>query len=218
MTHVVHDIMKSFQSDFESDKNMLENYQGAFLWLVAPSHTYLSLIGPEHLSELLKSERGLYAMTQSRLSADYYFANVHTEDYVFYYDGEGDNIECITADEARRIWSVTKSAALFNYKQMHGADSIPTSFKVPVKVCCGITYLKEQLAFADSIGDTTLRELLHDFQRNYKLDSTCRVELYKDFTEHSFTFAEVIDETNGGWRVIYNGGILYYNGKWHRHT
>ena len=210
MTEVVRDKMRQFQSDFEHDKEVLEDYDGAFLWLCAPSHTYLSLISPEHIAEKISTDNGLYAILQNRFTADYCFAQTYEEDIVFYYDGKSNCMEKITGAEARRIWQITKESAIFNYEQLHGDESVPTNFRVPVKVAdgCGVKYLKEQLQFADSIGDKTLRNCLHRFQKWYKLNSTCRIVLYRDFCEHSFTFALLIGDGDK-WKCVMNGGVIY---------
>lgn len=219
MTEIVQDTMKSFQSDFEIDKKSLKDYDGKFIWTVAASHTHLAKIGGDYILDLLigHEDRGVYAMLQRNFDADAILSSSWCcEDLVFYYDGKDDLMVEIQADEAQRIWDAIRDSALCSWKRLTKRE-LPKSFKVPVRFSCGRKYVLEQLRFADSIGDKTLRDRLEWFHNYLKINDSHYIQVGRDFTEHSFTFTEIAT-IDGEERVIMNGGILYYSGAWHRHT
>lgn len=77
--------------------------------------------------------------------------------------------------------------------------------------------MRKSLKFAESMGDTSLKDCVDRLSRyqRFALDHT--IQIYKDFSEHGFTFNEVV---NGKSKMV--GGIIYHKGlpggQWCIHT
>jgi len=218
MTQVVADVMTSFQSDFHKyDLELLENYDERFLWFVAPSHTHLARIGENHLNEIVSTEEGLYAVVKRNVTADVCLAVDNSEELVFYYDG--DKLEKVTRVEAKRLWEAVRSWSLYSWQLQNGMCALPNDFTIPLELSCSFAYLKDQLKYAREIGTTTLVDTLKRFKHYQKINSTHKCVIGKDFSQHSFTFAFIYtDSRTGEEKCSLNGGLLYYDGKWHTHT
>ncbi len=217
MHEIVRDTMTNFQSDFEADKKTLEDYDGRFFWSCAATHTRIFLIDAKHIMQWIEDRRGLYALLQGRFMPDYMTQVVANDEHLFYYDGESEYMTLISIQSAVGLWKVTKDAVIAHYTLMHGENSIPKSFKIPVKFVCSLGYVREQLKFAEEIGTDSLKNLLHRFRNWAMLDDTHYIEVSKDFSERSFTFAS-ISVKDGEETCDMNGGILFYDGAWHMHT
>lgn len=218
MNQVVADVMTSFQSDFHKyDMELLENYDERFLWFVAPSHTHLARIGENHLNEIVSTEEGLYAVVKRNVTADVCLAVDNSEELVFYYDG--DKLEKVTRVEAKRLWEAVRSWSLYSWQLQNGMCALPNDFTIPLELSCSFAYLKDQLKYAREIGTTTLVDTLKRFKHYQKINSTHKCVIGKDFSQHSFTFAFIYtDSRTGEEKCSLNGGLLYYDGKWHTHT
>lgn len=216
MTQVVLDIMTGFEDDFyKYDMELLDNYDGKFLWFVAPTHAHLARIDEQHLHELMckpSGERFIYALLQNNSTADVCLA-VNTNDIVFYYDG--DKMFQITHDEARHIWKAIKDFTFFQWTVRTGKP-LPKSMRVPIKFNCSLSYVKEQLRFSAENGYNLLEKLKH-FRSYMKLNSSHAIHIGRDFAEHSFTFASCYAE-DGDTHCCLNGGLIFYGGKWSVHT
>ena len=218
MNEVVRDMMTSFQTDFTKyDMELLENYDERFLWFVAPSHTHLARIGESYLSEIVSNEDGLYAAVKRNLTADVCLGADSNEELVFYYDG--DKLERITREEARHLWNAVRSWFLHSWQVQNGMRELPDNFTIPVKFNCSLSYVKEQLRFAQEIGTTSLIEALKRFRNYNKINSSHRCEIGRDFVDHSFTFAFVYNDSKTGEKKCnLCGGLIFYDGKWNTHT
>ena len=216
MAAIVEETMTSYKSDFyEHDMNSLQNYDGRFVWQIGNSHTFLSKMGDEYMDKLFSTEEGVYAVAQRNTSPDASLNyNGWGDDAVYYYDG-GDELVEISKDEGLRIWNAIRSFAIFQWEN-RTKKTFPTKFKKKIKLCCSISYLKEQLAFSDSIGGN-LREQLHWKREGIMVNSTHVIHLHSDFAEHSFFFDNIY-QIDGETKSGLCGGIIYYNGKWNTHT
>lgn len=219
MENIVKDLMTSFQSDFEKyDKNTLSDFDGEFWWCVRPNGTTLATVD----YSLINNERFIYALMQGNNSLHCvttpYFCN---EQHFFRYSGiPYESLVPVTKEELQKRFEDFKRFALAT-----------TTVEVPKRIKCRVlfpgdaedrarmrAYLKEQLRYADSIGDTTLRDKLHHFHHCIQV---CKDHVYylnvDTFygMEHSFYFSEHI---NGNYRS--NGGIIYDKERktWSKHT
>lgn len=217
MTEVVRDIMTSFQSDFyKYDMEILDGYDGKFLWFVAPSHTHIAKIDEHYMhDELCKpyGERFVYALLQNNTTADCCTAIDTDKELAFYYDGE--QMVQVFHVEAHRIWKAIKDYTLFEWRMMTGKQ-LPETMNIPIKFICSLSYVKEQLRFNKEIGGNLIEQLRH-FRNYMKLNSTHVIEIGRDFADHSFNFASVYYE-DGEKKCSINGGLIYYDGKWNTHT
>ena len=216
MTNVVRDLMTSFQNDFfKYDMDLLENYDGKFLWFVGSAHTHLARIDEQHLYDMMckpSGERFIYALLQRNNTNDSCLT-VLVNDAIFYYDG--DRMARITHDEACRIWKAIKDFALFQWVVKTGKP-LPKSMKVPIKFNCSLSYVKEQLRFSAENGYNLLEQLKH-FRHYIKLNSSHAIYIGRDSANHSFTFASCYEE-DGDSHCSTNGGLIFYDGKWSIHT
>ena len=214
MAEIVRDTMKSFQSDFyQYDMDVLKEYDEAFLWFVGESHTHLAKIGEAYLSNITSSEHGLFAILQRNTTADAVIGYNDPNELVFYYDGT--DLVKISREEASHLWKAVRSFALYTWTLHNGM--LPDNFRIPIKFGCSLSYVKEQLRL-NAETNANLLEIFHRLRTYRKINSTHRLEIYKDFEEHSFTFAFMYKNENGEERCGLNGGIIYYSGKWNIHT
>ncbi len=216
MAEVVRNTMTSFQSDFyKYDMEILDGYDGKFLWFVAPSHTHLARIDEHYLHEELckpYGERLVYAILQGNTTADACLS-VNTRDTIFYYDG--DEMVQIDHDEASRVWKAIKDFTLFHWTVKSGKP-LPKKMTVPIKFVCPLAYVKEQLRFSAANGYNLL-EKLRNFRNHIKLNSTHVIEIGRDFADRSFTFASCYTE-NGEEKCGLNGGLIFNGERWNTHT
>lgn len=214
MTEVVRDVMTNFTDDFyKYDMEALKDYDGRFVWIVAPMHTHLCKIGEEYLMDTLRSEEGVYAVCQRNTTNDFYLYSkdrLYEDEIVFYYDG--DKMEQISFEEAKRIWEAVRSWALFMW-QTQNEKELPTNFKIPVHfIMCGKIIRK----LLESEKAANLLEEISRRRNGMKVNHTDCVNIYVE-TLDSLYF-EKICKLNGESHRLLNGGIIYYNGKWHTHT
>lgn len=213
MTEIVRDTMRMFTDDFyKYDLNSLENYEERFIWQVAPSHTHLSKIGEQYLTEMLGTEEGVFAMCQRNTTPD---AVLHymwgDEELVYYYDG--DMLRQITLHEAQHIWEAVRSWALFMW-QVQNKRELPNDFKIPVHLNGSRKFILELLH--DTEKSANLMEALKSRRGGIKFNASEKVEIYVEsptslYFERGYMY-------KGDYRRGLNGGILFYNGKWHTHT
>ena len=218
MENIVKDLMTSFQSDFEKyDKNTLSDFDGEFWWCVRPNGTTLATVD----YSLINNERFIYALMQNNTSLYCVATLNYNEQQLFRYSGVPyEQLVPVTKEELQQRYEDFKRFALET-----------TTVEVPKRIKCRVlfpgnaedrarmrAYLKEQLQYADSIGDTTLRNKLHFF---HHCSQVCKDHVYylnvDTFygIERSFYFSECI---NGEHRS--NGGIIYDKDtkQWSRHT
>ena len=219
MENIVKDLMTSFQSDFEKyDKNTLSDFDGEFWWCVWQRATILATVD----YSLIDTERFIYSLMQNNTIL-YCMTTISfcKERQFFRYSGVPyEHLVPVTKEELQQRFEDFKRFAL----EM-------TTVEVPKRIKCRVlfpvvaedrarmrAYLKEQLQYADSIGDTTLRNKLHHFHHRIQV---CKEHVYylnvDTFygMERSFYFSEHI---NGEYRS--NGGIIYNKDtkQWSRHT
>lgn len=219
MENIVKDFMTSFQSEFEIyDKKTLSDFDGEFWWCVRPNGTTLTIVD----YSLINNERFIYALMQNNNSLHCMATlNFHNEQHFFRYSGiPYESLVPVTKEELQERFEEFKRYALET-----------TTVEIPKRTKCRVlfpgdaedraimrAYLKEQLRYADSIGDNTLREKLHHFHN--------RIQVCKDHVyylnvdtfygmERSFYFSEHINGECCG-----NGGIIYDKERktWSRHT
>lgn len=213
MTEIVRDTMRMFTDDFyKYDLNALKDYDERFIWQVAPSHTHLSKIGEQYLTEMLGTEEGVFAMCQRNTTPDavlnYMWGD---EELVYYYDG--DMLRQITLHEAQHIWEAVRSWALFMW-QVQNKKELPNDFKIPVHMNGSRKMILELLH--DTEKSSNLMEALKSRRGGIKFNASEKVEIYVEsptslYFERGYMY-------KGDYRRGLNGGIIFYNGKWHTHT
>ncbi len=189
-------------SDFEKyDKKALSDYDGSFIWCVRRSGTYLLKTDISLLAkELENNETARYQFVQGQSFLDYV---PDSKEFVYlYHDGSEMFPELIyvTYDNIVK-WAKSKKEKLMNKY----SSILPSDLKVKITFGCGLKYVKEQLEYANSIGDTSLINCLRDFRRYTKLSDDHRIVITKDYAARSFFFWE---ESHGIQRLC--GGIIYH--------
>lgn len=219
MENVVNDYMTSYQSDFQNyDKTSLADFDGEFWWMVRKSGTSLAKFDHSQIN----NERFIYALMQGNTDADCIVkANICKEQLYFRYNGcPYELMKQVSKDDLERLLEQYKAWVL----SMTNVE-VPKRIKVRVLFSGEAedrarlrAYLKEQLQYADSIGDTTLRDRLAIFHNRFQVCKNHVYYLNVDIfygMERSFYFAEYID---GEYKS--NGGILYdeKSKTWNGHT
>ena len=204
------------KSDFEKyDIPALADYEGEFFWLTRENGTTLVKLGYELFDTYAKNESWRIAWFKDFLAPIYALKYYCEESRIFYYD-KTELREVVWCDVVR-IFTDAYHIAYQYLRSLH-KDEVNVGGKLlHIKIKCPVEYLKEQLRYADALGDTSLRNCLHSLRRWNRCAVNQHVEIYGDFAKHSFTFAEVI---NGETHIF--GGIIYseYSSprRWSIHT
>lgn len=194
-------------TDFHKyDKEALKDYDGTFIWNVRDNkYTTLIKLDWKSYENWLRTEEGQYAFAQKQDYAAFSLNYPVSKDGKWYvYFEEDEQIVEQPIEKCRALYKNFTSDVLGVL--MREGITLPTDFKVPVKIECGISYLKEQLRYAEEHNDKSLINCLRRFHDYCKYSSKDHVIIYKDFEERSFTFGLYRD--NGECQM--NGGIIFH--------
>lgn len=205
--------MTAFSSDFyEHDMKSLNDYDEPFLWVLGKSHTHLIRLGEKYFTDSMENEAVIYAMCQNNTYGDAVTWCIPKDDKVFYYDG-GELIQ-IDADEASHIWKAVKSWALWSWRCKNGMMALPTNFKTPIRFGNGTREKILEILHGENASNL-LDEMRHK-RGGFKRCASDHVTIYfEDYT--SLYFVRGFYDSGEFVRTL-NGGILFYNGRWHTHT
>lgn len=208
MSSIVEKTMTSYKSDFyEHDLKSLENYDGAFIWQIAASHTRLTKLDVTAMVEEMKAnEASLYRYAQ-RVDWGSCCINYKWDgEKIYYYSGKG-------LVEVSREYAISANQAHINMALDEYVDetgnAIPTDFKVRVRFTDEDTrkYFIEQVRYAHEHDDESLLGCAHIFHNWVKVASKHTVTIYKDmWSERSFYFAESFGNGKNG----INGGLIFH--------
>lgn len=207
MAKIVQKTMTMFQSDFERDLEMLNGYDGKFIWQIAPTHTHLHLCSKDYLDKILESESNLYYYCQGQTWAGACIEGATADDTFYSYDDESGVFETCSKIEARVKWDISKTAALNRWKLYNEAE-LPTDFKVRIKFGSDEIrqYFIEQLRYAHQHNDISLLNCVKRFRNYTKRCAGHKIVIGRDFSDRSFLFHE--DYGNGHYGL--NGGIIFH--------
>ena len=187
----------------------------SFFWLTRENGTTLVKLGYEMFDTYAQNESWRMAWFKDFLAPIYTLKYYIEQSRIFYYD-KTELREVVWCDVVR-IFTDAYTIAYQYLRSLHQDEANVGGKLLPIKIKCSVEYLKEQLRYADTLGDTSLRDCLHRLRRWNRCAVNQHVEIYGDFAKHSFTFAEVI---NGETHIF--GGIIYseYSSprRWSIHT
>lgn len=198
MQDIVDDTMISNRTDFTKyDCKSLADYEGDFLWYIGESHTRLYLLDSKKLGrKARRDERTAWNLFKELGGEPYYSYG----DRIYYYEDKDNHFGEITKDAAKGVYTGYLS------------DARSILLEQPIKRTCSFGYLRDQIRFSDEHGGN-LRQILDHLRRWVRTTSLDRIELYKDWADHSFGFCEVRKDGRG-----IAGGVIYRDGNWSIHT
>ena len=207
--------------DFAIDKMMLSDYDGIFFWISRENGTGLCKIDFNHINNMINKSEYAEANRIAWFQDFYLFLMgvMHwAEDKankLFYYDCN--KLVEVDLETTKRIYDGLLGSMYRELKETYPKELEISSKRLPIKLDCSISTLKEALYYAESLGDTSLRECLHRL-RNYRrcaVDQT--IHIYRDFDKYSFTFSNNTDK-----ECLLNGGIILHDymkaNRWSIHT
>lgn len=123
----------------------------------------------------------------------------------------------VSLGAAKEIYRDLLSRMYHNLKKTYSEEYKISKRRLPIKLKCSVSTLKNALYHAESLGDNSLRECLYRLRNYRRIAVNQLVQIYKDFDEHSFTFTNT---ANGICSI--NGGIIRHSNKektyWQIHT
>ena len=204
MSNFVDGIMRQNQTDFTKyDMELLADYNGEFIWLVAPTHTHLHKISAESLKQMVATEGDLYNLLQGNSWVDAYLNQKNEDERIFIFDGR--KLLRYIRDDAKRYWRSLKKWALFQWQVEHGMEPLPSDFTIPVEFIECEDYFNEQLEYAKAHNDTSLQDCIDRFNRRIKQGGDHKIVIFRDYTERSFLFREMY-----GGKSHLCGGIIFH--------
>lgn len=225
MEQLIIDQMRSELFDTRLCKQDFEKYDTAqlletdepFLWMVREHGTSLALIGPTQMDKMFHSESWRIALMKNPLDAiaNILYWNDETAKY-FYWSGyelcriEKNELGIIY----QRIWSGRIKKLQEEYPEEYAVINMPLelvmSLETEKQVC-------EAKIFAQSLNDDSLSNCLKRLSNWTRQAVNHKVEIYLDFTLHSFGFCEKInDKPNINGAVIFNPHAT--QNRWSIHT
>lgn len=207
--------------DFIEDKLMLNGYDGIFFWISRENGTSLCKIDFNNINAMMNKSEHAEANRMAWFQDFYLFIMglmywaENKENKLYFYDCN--TLVQVDLETAKKIYDGLLGGMYKELKEEHQKEFDIVPKRLPVKLECSISTLKEALYYAESLGDSSLRECLHRL-RNYRrcaVDQTIRI--YKDFSKHSFTFTNSTDK-----ECLLNGGIILHDymkaNRWSIHT
>ena len=208
------------QSDLEYDASELEKYEGWFLWMCRESETSLLLLSKERYEQYLEKEPyrfNIYRDQEASLcSMDFFKDHDGAKYYLGFSSPDNPKLLRIEYDMVKTLYHVTYDELFRKTIRRHQDEYAVAKKPLPIKFVCSLSYVKECLRKSEEVNGNLLEKLKskRHYVRNHKDEW---IEIGKDWSKHSFTFA-VIHIENGGRVCTLNGGIIFYDDKWHSHT
>lgn len=210
MSAIVEKDMTSYRSDFyEYDIKALENYDGAFIWQVAQSHTHLTKCDVDAMVEEIKTnEASLYAYAQHQSWGAAVIAYKYYGEKLYYYGGHEDDKGLV---EIPRDWAIECYNAC-TYKALGLCEAegvvLPTDFKVHVHfgdIATRREFIK-YVRYAREHGDDSLLGCAKMFHNWRKVAHNHTVTIYKDaYNDKCFSFCEKRGDKYG---IV--GGLIFH--------
>lgn len=206
-----------FQSyDFNIDKRDLEDKDELFLWTLRKDGTSLQMLG-KTFEEQLKNESFRMRIFKDKMAPikDFLYWSESLGCKTFYYDYF--DLREIQKEDVEKIYLNIWNDRIEQLKKEH-KDEAEASGK-QIEIVCrygGEAFLREQLMYAESLKDDSLKNILDRFKNYIRMSIDHKIFLLKD-GEHDFYFEERV---NGKTRL--NGGIIFHANKsenrWESHT
>lgn len=209
------------QSDFEFDLKFLKDYDEPFFWMARENGTLLCKIGINHINSMIANPNPKKAEA-ARICwfKDFYvfmFSIKYWSDNARYFYYDGCTMIETSLEELEEIYEGHLShiyrEVIRDYKHEYNV----AKKRLPIKLRCSISRLKEALYFAESINDTSLIECLRRLRGYSRVAVDQYVSVGSDFTEHGFVFCNT---ANGESELV--GGIIMHSYKneykWQIHT
>lgn len=207
MAEIVANTMISFQSDFENYDKAYVTREGVnafpFLWMVAPSHTYL-LDFANFKEKFFGNEAFRYNIVQQN---SWYHAYLHpyrgkVTEKIYYVTADG--LREVSVEQAREIMRDIITPVITAWEQEH--EKIPTKSKVRVEFQnISIRLLKGLIQDCRNHGNDSLMECLNRFHHYRQIAKAHKVIVMWNTSNRQFYFHEVI---NGEAQLC--GGIVFH--------
>ena len=210
MSAIVEKDMTSYKSDFyEYDIKALENYDGAFIWQVASSHTHLTKCDVESIAEEMRNNEAFrYDYARHQTWGEAVISYQYYGEKIFYYGGDDDNKGLV---EVPRFFAVDAYIAALDKASDIAEEAgvtFPTDFKVHVHfgdVATQREFIK-CVRYAREHGDDSLLGCAKMFHNWRKVAHNHTVTIYKDaYNDKCFSFCEKRGDKYG---IV--GGLIFH--------
>lgn len=206
-----------FQSyDFDIDKEDLKDRNEPFIWGLLPSGTGLILLG-ETFEKSLEKESFRMRIFKDKMAPinDFMYWSKSLEYRIFYYDYL--DLREIRKEDVEKLYLNVWDERIERLKKEYKEEAEVAN--KPIEIVCKYDceeYLKEQLIYAKSLKDESLKKVLDMLRNHIRMAVDHKIYLLKD-GERDFYFEEKV---NGKARL--NGGIIFHANKsenrWEIHT
>lgn len=218
MIHIVDDMVKSYKTDFYSFDlhTIVKDDLKSFVWFVRPSGTYLIAAEKQWYKNNMQREHERFAFMSAKPSERLNISFSMNE-----FAKEGVTTFLVIDEEIKTVSEISEIKSIL--------EDINTCVEEHIK-----TYYSDEMSFygkhipikftSDEVREKVLEILRTDEGelllqtlkgfRNYRRSAKNECILIgADFAEKSFTFGQIMNDV-----CVFNGGIIYYNGKWNIHT
>lgn len=208
MAEVVANTMTSFQSDFTKYDAEYVKREGVkalpFLWMVAPSHTYL-LRFADFKKDYWKNEKLRYAIAQKN---SYYHACLwpsykRVNETIYYVTQDG--LREVSVVQARQIVIDTIQPVVVAWIKEH--EPVPAVSKISV-IIRGISFSQLKVLIRDcrNHGDDSLMNCLKRLKNHRQVAKNHQYRIHYDEQYNEFSFGEYV---NGVCRLC---GVIKFHG------
>lgn len=193
------------KQDFEKyDFKTLQNIDEPFFWMVREHGTSLCCIGVSQLLKWFGNEQSRFMLMQDNTTAiqSILYWNDSTAKY-FYYDGW--RLHRVPKDDVKEIFMNVCGVAIKQMIAEHPEEAMVANQPLKLEICeSARNALEEAKALANDLHDSSLKNCLKDLTLYRRIAIDHVIQIYGDFTKHSFGFSEYV---NG--KVRLSGGIIY---------
>jgi len=195
MAEVVAATMTSFQSDFEKYDARYISMEGVkafpFLWMVAPTHTYLLKLA-DFKKQYFENETLRYDIAQknSWFHAYLYPSCGEVKETIYYVTLDG--LREVSVEQAREIIRDIISPVVVEWEQKH--EKIPTVSKIVVKIeNISLSHLKRLIQDCRNHGNDSLMECLKRFRRYRQIAKEHKIFVRYNEYRNEFSFCEFVN-------------------------
>lgn len=206
-----------FQSyDFDIDEGDLKDKNEPFIWGLLPSGTGLILLG-EEFEKCLEKESFRMRIFKDKMAPikDFMYWSKNLECRIFYYDYL--DLREIQKEDVEKIYLNIWDERIEQLKKEYKEEAEVAN--KPIEIVCKYDceeHLEKQLAYAKSLEDESLKNILDRLKSHMRMAVDHKIYLLKD-GEHDFYFEEKVNVER---RL--NGGIIFHANKsenrWESHT